>query len=116
MAGMSAIDPQLPEAARMDGATQLQVLRHVYVPGLRRVLEIVLVISTVNAFANMFTYIYTITNGGPGFSTYVTELLMYQTAFSHQMLGYACAMGVVMTLFISTVGLFQIRALTGNRE
>ena len=41
--------------------------RHVVVPSLRRVMEIVLVVNTITAFAFMFTYIYTITNGGPGY-------------------------------------------------
>jgi ABC-type sugar transport system permease subunit len=64
----------------------------------------------------MFAYVFTITNGGPGFSTYVTEFLIYQTAFGGQKLGYACAMGIVLTLVISTLGFFQIRAMTGGRD
>ena len=116
LAGMSSIDPQLPEAARIDGANQRQVLRHVYVPGLRRVMEIILVTSTITAFAYMFTYVFTITNGGPGFSTYVTEFAIYNNAFTFQRLGYACAMGLGLTLIISIAGLFQIRALTGGRS
>jgi ABC-type sugar transport system permease subunit len=116
LAGMSAIDPDLPDAARMDGAGQRQVLRHVYVPALRRVMEIVLVTNTITAFAYMFTYIYTITNGGPGFSTYVTEFLIYNNAFTFQRMGYASAMGFGLTLIISLLGYFYIRALTGGRE
>ena len=116
LAGMSGIDPQLPEAARLDGANQLQILRHVFVPGLRRVMEIVLVTSTVNAFAYMFTYVFTVTNGGPGFSTFVVEFDIYNNAFAFQRMGYACAMGLVLTLVISGLGFFQIRALTGGRE
>jgi ABC-type sugar transport system permease subunit len=116
LAGMSAIDQQLPEAARIDGASQLQVLRHVYVPGLRRVLEIVLVINTITAFASMFTYIFTITNGGPGFSTFVVEFAIYNNAFAFQQLGYACAMGLSLTLVIVALGFFQIRALTGGAD
>ncbi len=116
LAGMSAIDPQLPEAARIDGASQFQVLRHVYVPGLRRVMEIVLVTSTINAFAYMFTYVYTITNGGPGFSTFVVEFDIYNNAFAFQKLGYACAMGLAITVLISGLGFLQIRTLTGGRE
>jgi ABC-type sugar transport system permease subunit len=115
LAGMSGIDPQLPEAARIDGATGFQVLRHVYVPGLRRVLEIVLVTSTITAFASMFTYVFTITNGGPGFSTYVVEFSIYNNAFSLQRMGYASAIGVVMVLGISVLGFMQIRILTRDR-
>lgn len=116
LAGMSGIDPQLPEAARIDGANSWQVLRNVYVPGLRRVMEIVLVTSTITAFAWMFAYIFTITNGGPGFSTYVIEFLIYNNAFGAQRMGYACAIGLVLTLLISILGFIQIRILTRGAE
>jgi ABC-type sugar transport system permease subunit len=116
LAGISGIDPHLPEAARMDGANDRQVLRHVFVPGLRRVMEIVLVTSTITAFAYMFTYIFTITNGGPGFQTYVVEFLIYNNAFTFQKAGYACAMGLVLTVAIAAIGFIQIRVLTGGRE
>jgi ABC-type sugar transport system permease subunit len=116
LAGMSGIAPELPDAARIDGAGPWQVLRHVYVPGLRRVMEIVLVTNTITAFAYMFTYIFTITNGGPGFQTYVTEFLIYNNAFTFQRMGYASAMGFVLTLVISVLGYFYIRVLTGGRE
>jgi multiple sugar transport system permease protein len=86
------------------------------VPGLRRVLEIVLVTSTISAFAYMFTYIFTITNGGPGFDTYVAEFYIYNNAFTFQRAGYACAIGLVLTLAIAILGFIQIRALTGARE
>jgi ABC-type sugar transport system permease subunit len=116
LAGMSGIDPQLPEAARIDGANGWQVLRHVYVPGLRRVMEIVLVTSTITAFAWMFTYVFTITNGGPGFSTYVVEFAIYTNAFGLQRMGYASAIGLLLVLAISVLGFIQIRLLTGGRE
>ena len=57
-------------------------------------LEIVLVVNTITAFAFMFTYIYTITNGGPGTDTYVSEFYIYQQAFTNQNMGYAAAIGV----------------------
>ena len=66
LAGMSALDPSLEEAARIDGAGWTRILVSVVAPNLRRVLEIVLVVNTITAFAFMFTYVYTITNGGPG--------------------------------------------------
>ena len=64
----------------------------------------------------MFTYVFTITNGGPGFSTYVVEFAIYNNAFTFQKLGYACAMGLALTAVISILGFVQIRALTGGRE
>jgi ABC-type sugar transport system permease subunit len=112
LAGMSAIDPTLEEAARIDGAGWLRVLRHVIVPSLRRVMEIVLVVNTITAFAFMFTYIYTITNGGPGYDTYVSEFYIYNQAFTNQNMGYAAAIGVFLVGIVLVIGFLQIRALT----
>jgi ABC-type sugar transport system permease subunit len=88
------------------------VLRHVVVPSLRRVMEIVLVVNTITAFAFMFTYIYTITNGGPGYDTYVSEFYIYNQAFTNQNMGYAAATGVLLVGIVFVIGLVQIRALT----
>lgn len=112
LAGMSAIDPTLEEAARIDGAAPLRVLWHVIVPNLRRVMEIVLVVNTITAFAFMFTYIYTITNGGPGTDTYVSEFYIWTQAFTNQNMGYAAATGVLLVGIVLVIGLIQIRALT----
>jgi ABC-type sugar transport system permease subunit len=112
VAGMSAVDPSLEEAARIDGAGWLRILFSVIGPNLRRVLEIVLVVNTITAFAFMFTYIYTITNGGPGTDTYVSEFYVYQQAFTNQNMGYAAAIGVMLVLIVLAIGLFQIRVLT----
>jgi multiple sugar transport system permease protein len=116
LGGMSTIEPSLAEAARIDGATGWQVLRHIYIPNLRRVMELVLVINTVTAFAYMFAYIYTITNGGPGFDTYVSEFYIYSQAFTQQNLGYASAIGLVLTIILASIGYIQIRALTKGRS
>lgn len=115
LAGASSIDPHLFEAAELDGANSWQVLWHVFVPGLRRVMEIVLVTNTITAFACMFTYVYTITNGGPGFGTYVTEFYIFNQAFTFQNLGYACAIGATLTVMIAAIGFMQIRLLTGRQ-
>jgi len=112
VAGMSALDPSLEEAARIDGAGWLRILFSVIVPNLRRVLEIVLVVNTITAFAFMFTYIYTITNGGPGTDTYVSEFYIYQQAFTNQNMGYAAAIGVTLVMIVLAIGLLQIRFLT----
>lgn len=116
LAGMSALDPQLAEAARMDGAGSWYILWRVHGPNLRGVMQLVLVINTVTAFAYMFTYIYVITAGGPGFSTYSAEYFIYDKAFTFGQLGYASAAGVILTLIIAVLGYFQIRWITGGKQ
>jgi multiple sugar transport system permease protein len=115
LAGMSSLDPQLAEAARIDGAGPWRILWRVYAPNLRRVMELVLVINTITAFAYMLTYVYVITRGGPGFTTYSAEFFIYDAAFTFQELGYAAAAGVVLTLIIAVLGFLQIRSLTARQ-
>ncbi len=81
-------------------------------PNLRRVMELVLVTSTVTAFAYMFTYIYVITNGGPGFDTNVSEFQIYYQWFTNGNAGYACAMATFLLILTTILGVIQIRVLT----
>jgi len=111
LAGMAALDPALEEAARIDGAGPWRILYYVVAPNLRRVMELVLVTSTVTAFAYMFTYIYVITNGGPGFDTNVAEFQIYYQWFTNGNAGYACAMATVLLVITAAIGAFQIRIL-----
>lgn len=115
LAGMSSLEPELAEAARVDGAGFWDILWQVRAPNLRRVIELVFVINTITAFAYMLPYIYTITGGGPGYDTYSTEYYIYDAGFAAERLGYACAMGVVLALIILVLGIIQIRMLTRVR-
>jgi multiple sugar transport system permease protein len=116
LAGMAVLEPQLSESARLDGAKFWDILWQIYVPNLRRVIELVLVINTITAFAYMLPYVFTITGGGPGYSTYATEYYIYDAGFSSQQLGYAAAMGVILAGVILVLGLLQIRMLTRTRS
>jgi raffinose/stachyose/melibiose transport system permease protein len=115
LAGMSVLEPQLSESARLDGAGFWDILWQVYAPNLRRVIELVFVINTITAFAYMLPYIFTITGGGPGYATYATEYYIYDAGFSSQQLGYAAAMGVILAGVILILGFLQIRMLTKVR-
>jgi ABC-type sugar transport system permease subunit len=64
----------------------------------------------------MLPYVFTITGGGPGYSTYATEYYIYDAGFSSQQLGYAAAMGVILAGVILVLGLLQIRMLTRTRS
>ncbi len=66
------------------------------------------------AFAFMFAYIYTITNGGPGYDTYVSEFYIWNQAFTNQNMGYAAAVGVFLVGIVLVIGIVQIRALTSK--
>jgi len=115
LAGLAAVDEELFAAARVDGAGWWQRLWYVTIPSLRRTIELVTVLNVIGAFAYMFTYIYVITGGGPGFDTYVTEYYVYQQAFSFGNMGYASAVGVFLMLITIAVAVLQVRTLVGRR-
>jgi ABC-type sugar transport system permease subunit len=115
LAGLAAVDEELFAAARVDGAGWWQRLWYVTIPSLRRTIELVTVLNVIGAFAYMFTYIYVITGGGPGFDTYVTEYYVYQQAFSFGNMGYASAVGVFLMLITIAVAVLQVRILVGRR-
>ena len=95
LAGMKAIPGELYEAAAVDGATVLQRFRYVTLPGIRNIVMIVLLLSTIWTF-NDFAIIYILTKGGPGGATMVLPVLTYEIAFGAQRLGEAIAVALYM--------------------
>src|ERR1700675_2499459 len=90
LAGMKSIPADLYEAASVDGANVLQRFRHVTLPGLRNILIIVILLSTIWTF-NDFAIVYILTKGGPGGATSVLPVFTYEMAFGAQRLGDAIA-------------------------
>jgi multiple sugar transport system permease protein len=95
LAGMKAISGELYEAAAVDGATVLQRFRYVTLPGIRNIVMIVLLLSTIWTF-NDFAIVYILTKGGPGGATMVLPVLTYEIAFGAQRLGEAIAVALYM--------------------
>ena len=95
LAGMKAIPGELYEAAAVDGASPLQRFRHVTLPGIRNIVIIVMLLSTIWTF-NDFAIVYILTKGGPGGTTMVLPVFTYEMAFGAQRLGEAIAAALYM--------------------
>jgi ABC-type sugar transport system permease subunit len=95
LAGMKAIPADLYEAAAVDGAAAAQRFRHVTLPGIRNILIIVVLLSTIWTF-NDFAIVYILTKGGPGGATQVLPVFAYEMAFGAQRLGEAIAVALYM--------------------
>src|SRR5262245_49909161 len=102
LAGMKAISSDLYEAAAVDGANALLRFRHVTLPGVRNILIIVTLLSTIWTF-NDFAIIYILTKGGPGGATQVLPVFTYEMAFGAQRLGEAIAVALYMLLGLAAV-------------
>ncbi len=102
LAGIQKIPDTLYEAARVDGAGRWREFLAVTLPGLRGELAVALTITTIFALRS-FDLIYVATSGGPGSSTTVPAVLVYQNAFSTGRVGLAASVAVVLTLIIFVV-------------
>lgn len=94
-AGLAAIPPAYADAAALDGAGPLQRLRFITLPLLRPTTLFVVVTSSAQ-LASVFDQVYGITGGGPGRSTEVLALQLYEQAFTTFDLGRAAVTTLVL--------------------
>lgn len=112
MVGLQAIDPALYEAARIDGCSRWQVMRHVTLPLLRPSLALMLVLSITGSLL-AFDQFFVLTGGRGGTATIV--MAIYQQAFTQQNLGRAAALSVVVLAALLIINVGQLVALRRGR-
>lgn len=102
IAGVQRLDEDLYDAAKLDGAGELEQFRSITLPGLRPEITIALV-TTLIAALRTFDLVFILTDGGPANRTLVVALQIYRNAFTIGRVGYASAIAVVLTLLILIV-------------
>ncbi|CAN5739253.1 sugar ABC transporter permease [soil metagenome] len=111
-AGMDRIPPDLPDAAKLDGASDWQVFRNITIPLLWEVLRILIVLWIIQAL-QAFTFIFVMTGpvavGGPLGSTDVMVTYVYRVAFNDFKWAYGSAMATVMLVMIFVLSLLVNR-------
>jgi ABC-type sugar transport system permease subunit len=107
LAGLQAIPKQLYEAAQLDGAGPFKQFFRISLPLLNSTTLFVLVTGVIGSF-QVFDTLYVLTQGGPGNSTEVLNLKIYQVAFVDFRLGEAAAMSVLLfgVILIFSIGQF----------
>lgn len=111
LAGFATLDPTLLDAARVDGASLQQVIRHVIVPGLSRTIQFVFVTTMLGMLTSMFGLLYVMTNGGPEGSTYLPEYYIWIQQGQMNRPALASAASTVLFVIMLVVGLAQISIL-----
>jgi multiple sugar transport system permease protein len=115
LGGLAAIPGETEEAARIDGASEGQVLRHVVLPQLSGVLAVVAVLKTIFAL-KMFDQVVTLTGGGPGISTQTLAHYIFTIGFVHYDMGLASALAWMLTIVLGAVGAFYLRLILPGRR
>lgn len=115
LAGLQTVPRELLEAARIDGATTWQRVRHVVLPSLRNTFIFVITVTTIFAF-RLFVQPYLMTRGGPENRTLSLIQAIYQTTFLDQELGRASAAAWLFLLLVAAVTLLQRRFAREERS
>ncbi|MDT0167254.1 sugar ABC transporter permease [Actinotalea sp. AC32] len=117
MAALQRVDPELYEAAELDGAGWFRRFRAITLPQIKPETFVVTLTCTIAAL-KVFGPIYVLTRGGPENSTNVPSYFAYQSFFPKSQVGYGAAIATVLTLVVVVVALVFIRlqAASERRE
>jgi len=102
LSGVGNIQPELFEAARLDGASARREFFSITLPALRGQIAVALTLTIVSALKT-FDLVYVTTGGGPGTSTTVPAYEAYNRAFNTGQVGSAAAVAIALTVVIMVV-------------
>jgi len=108
LAGLQGINPELYEAANLDGTNAWQRFRYVTVPQLSATTFFILVMLTIQCF-KVYDIVYMVTQAGPGTATLVLVYDIYNKAFVSWNLGSASAVAMVLFTLVLAVTLIQFK-------
>ena len=109
-AGLQSIDKQLYEAARIDGASAMEIFWKVTFPLLRPIHFYVAITTTIGSF-QIFDSAYLLTGGGPNYSTTTIVYYLYEQGFTGLNLSYAAVLSYVLFAIILVISLIQRKYL-----
>ncbi|WP_447924604.1 carbohydrate ABC transporter permease [Georgenia muralis] len=114
-AALLNIEPEVFEAAALDGASRWQEVRHIMVPSVRPTMLVLLVLTIVYGFRS-FDFIYVMTYGGPGTATNTLPFLGYLQAFSRFDFGLGASTSVVAVLVVLVLAVLYARSISKEEK
>jgi multiple sugar transport system permease protein len=109
LSAMSTIDPALYDAAAIDGASWFRRLWSITLPMISGSLQFLSVINVIYTFTSLFSFVYVITSGGPGFATTTVDYFTYLTTFENGQFGYGAALAVLLFLVVLVLTIVQLK-------
>jgi len=107
MAALQRVDPEILEAAALDGAGRYQKFSKITVRLIQPEVYVVVLTTTIHAL-KVFGQIYVLTRGGPGTATIVPSYFAYQNFFEKANVGYGSAISTIMTVIIPVGSLSMV--------
>ncbi len=113
-AALKGIPGTIIEAAKIDGASPLQIALRIKLPLIMGVIKVTIVLAVVGSL-KYFDLIFVMTGGGPNGASEVMASYMYKLAFGSYNFGYGSAVGFAL-LVITLIVTYIVRKLTADKE
>jgi len=102
LAGLRSIPQELHEAARVDGANEYQIIRHIYLPLLTPItLSVVIILSSISL--KLYDLTVAMTGVGPGFSTDTLAFNMFETTFKATRFAQGASIAIILLILVSVL-------------
>jgi len=115
LAELGKIDPEMYEAAVLDGAGEMQLMRHVTFPHLYGISRLYVVTMTIYVLNNLFGVVLVSTNGGPGYATTVLEYYIYYLTIRSGKVGMGAAVAVLLFLITMLLVFLYMRSFSRKK-
>jgi multiple sugar transport system permease protein len=110
LAGLTSVNPELGEAASIDGASQWQTFWRVTIPVIRPVILVAILIRTLDAL-KLFDIVFILTNGGPGYSTQPVAFYLYRTGARFFRMSHTAAGAWVFLIIVTFIIAMAVRRI-----
>jgi len=115
LAGLAGLSDEPFEAARVDGASELQTLRYLTLPMIMPVILTAVILRLIDALKT-FDIIFAMTGGGPGYASETLNIMGFKYSFEYFRMGQSSVILVVLFLIVfgCSIGIMKLRAASEN--
>jgi raffinose/stachyose/melibiose transport system permease protein len=110
-AGFQRIPSTIIESARLDGASEWKLIRHIKIPMVRNLTEVAILLCFIGGI-QVFDLVFVLTNGGPYETTQFPTTYLVRVVFRDQQMGYGSALAVILTIVVVLIGLIYNKLRT----
>jgi multiple sugar transport system permease protein len=113
LAGLAGLPGEPFEAARVDGATDLQILRYLTLPMIMPVILTAAILRSIDALKT-FDIIFAMTGGGPGYASETLNIMGFKYSFEYFRMGQSSVILIVLFIIVfgCSIGIMKLRGAT----